>query len=305
MCYNRSVLFFMEKIFGGRIMVLFQSMTAVMVATIASVAILITFGTGRQPLVPAWMFLKSLVSSRNYLLFFIAMLTILLLNKNELKLEQWMNIQYDLTGLLSGWEGAWPATLQSALQSNWLTAICAVFYVVLFQSAMIASVGIYTSTNNMKLYYAFCIALLVNYFVAVPFYLFVPVFEVWHVQPAVRFLLPDVFPTFEEVYRPLSGIDNCFPSLHTSLSVTVALLASRSGIRRWAIFTWINASVIIFSIFYLGIHWFTDMVAGLVLAVLAATVGLKVGAWAEQNISDVNMPAMIKAKLKPTRSLDS
>ena len=117
---------------------------------------------------------------------------------------------------------------------------------------MIASIGIYTHHNNMKLYYAICIALLLNYFVAVPFYLFVPVNEVWFVHPQVKFLILDVFPSFEREYRALSGLNNCFPSLHTSISVTLALIASKSGIRRWAIFAWINAVVIIFSIFYLG-----------------------------------------------------
>ena len=62
----------------------------------------------------------------------------------------------------------------------------------------------------------------------------------------------------------------------------MALIASRSGIRRWAIFTWISAAIIIFSIFYLGIHWFTDMVAGVALALIAATVGIRVGEWVDR-----------------------
>jgi membrane-associated phospholipid phosphatase len=169
---------------------------------------------------------------------------------------------------------------------------------------MIASVGIYTHHKNMKLYYAFCIAILMNYFLAVPFYLFVPVNEVWFVHSQVRFLLPDVFPTFEQEYRSLSGLNNCFPSLHTSISVTLALLAAKSGIRRWAIFAWINAVVIIFSIFYLGIHWFTDMAAGVVLALLSVFVGLKVGAWAENN-SLVALSERSKAKLKASRPVGS
>ncbi|WP_027085304.1 phosphatase PAP2 family protein [Cohnella panacarvi] len=286
-------------------MVLFESMSTLTIYTVVVVAVLLTFGTRRQPLIAAWMFLKSLAMSRNYLLFFVAMSAILVLNKNELRLERWLNVPYDLTPLLSGWEGKWPLWLQSTFQSDLLTAVCTMFYLVVFQAVMIASIGIYTFHNNRRLYYAFCVTLLLNYFLAVPFYLFVPVNEVWFAHPEIKFLMLDSFPTFESSYRALSGLNNCFPSLHTSISVSMALLASRSGIRKWAVFTWIHASVIIFSIFYLGIHWFTDMVAGLVLASFAVTVGLKVGDWADHSLGDVSWPLRIRAKLKASRSLES
>lgn len=261
-------------------MVLFHSMASVSIGTVVMIGILLAFGTGQQPFAAAWSFIKSLVVSRKYLLFFVAVLAIISLNKNELRLENWINVSYDLTPYLSGWEGAWPAWVQSTFHSDILTVICAIFYLVLFQSTMIASIGIYTHDNNMKLYYAICIALLLNYIIAVPFYLFIPVNEVWFVHPQVKFLVLDVFPSFEREYRALSGLNNCFPSLHTSISVTLALIAGKSGIRRWAVFAWVNAAVIIFSIFYLGIHWFTDMVAGVLLAFLSTAIGLRIGDWA-------------------------
>ncbi|TFE30725.1 phosphatase PAP2 family protein [Cohnella luojiensis] len=285
-------------------MILFQNMSTVSISTVIAVGLLIAFGTGRQPFAATWAFLKSLIISRKYLLFFIAVMAIILLNKNELRLENWLKVPYDLTPVLSGWEGAWPVWLQTNFQSDILTAFCAIFYLVLFQAAMIASVGIYTHNKNMKLYYALCIAVLMNYFLAVPFYLFVPVNEVWFVHPQVKFLMLDAFPTFEQEYRSLSGLNNCFPSLHTSISVTVALLATKSGIRRWAIFTWVNAAVIIFSIFYMGIHWFTDMAAGVSLAVLSTTIGLKIGAWAENSALD-RVTDHAKAKLKASRPIGS
>jgi membrane-associated phospholipid phosphatase len=285
-------------------MVLFQSMSAVTICTIITVIILIWFGTGRQPLVTVWLFLKSMVMSRKYLFVFTGLLAILLLNKHELKLEQWINVSYDLTPILSGWEGTWPAWLQTTLHSDILTLVCAFFYLVVFQSVMVASVGIYTYHQNLKLFYAFCVALLMNYFIAVPFYLFVPVNEVWFAHPEVKFLMLDAFPTFEHEYRALSGINNCFPSLHTSISVTMAVLASRSGIRKWAVFAWINAVIIIFSIFYLGIHWFTDMVAGILLGVAAAGIGLKLGAWGDRSVQE-RPQLQSDTKLKASESLGS
>ena len=280
-------------------MTLFHNMSAIAYSTAFAVAVLIWYGTGRQPLAVAWAFVKALIQSRKYLLFFVAVLAILVLNKYELHLENWIDISYDLTAAMIGWEGAWQAGLQNTLRSDALVAICAGFYLGLNQATMIASVGIYTYVRNMKLYYAICIAILLNYLLAVPFYLFVPVNEAWHANPQIQFLMLNVFPTFEQHYRSLSGLNNCFPSLHTSLSVTLALLASKSGIRRWTIFAWINAIVIVFSIFYLGIHWFTDMVAGVALAVFSVYVGLKLGAWAENRArSNAVVPA--RDKLEPS-----
>jgi membrane-associated phospholipid phosphatase len=263
-------------------MILFTSLSSVQITTAAVIVVLLWFGTGRQPLDPVYRFLHALVNSRKYLLFLGAALAILIVNTNEVKLERAYGVNYDLTRVLTGWEGTWQASLQAAVGSEWLTAICVFFYVVVFQSVLIASLGIYTARRDKTLFYAFCVALLLNYLIAVPMYWFIPVNEVWYAKPAVHFLMLDAFPTFERDYRGLSGINNCFPSLHTSISVTLALLASKSGVRRWALFAWANAVIIVFSIFYLGIHWFTDMLGGLVLAVLSVAAGLRVGSWAER-----------------------
>jgi len=258
-------------------MIVFSSLTSVQIYTVATIAVLLWFGTGRQPLDPVYRFFRALVTSRTYWIYLAAALAILLVNGYEVKWEAAYGVAYDLTQAWTGWEGDWHVRLQSLLRSDWLTAVCAFFYVVVFQSVIVASLGIYTSFERKKMYYAFCVALLLNYVIALPMYWFVPINEVWYAHPQVHPLIVDAFPSFEQTYRPMSGINNCFPSLHTSLSVTMALLASRSGIRRWAVFAWINAAVIVFSIFYLGIHWFTDMAAGVLLAIVSATVGLKLG----------------------------
>lgn len=262
-------------------MSVFTSLSTVQALTAAMIAILLWFGTGRQPLDPVYRFLRSLVTSRKYLVFFLCALGILVINTYEVKLEAAYGVTYDLTAAMTGWEGNWHVWLQTHLKSGLLTAVCAFFYVVMFQSVMIASLGVYTSRTSKRLYYAFCVALLLNYAVALPLYWFVPVNEAWYANPRIHFLMLDAFPSFERDYRGLSGINNCFPSLHTSISVTMALLAARSGVRRWAVFAWINAAVIIFSIFYLGIHWFTDMACGVLLALISVYVGMRVGKRAE------------------------
>ncbi|MCY9578997.1 phosphatase PAP2 family protein [Paenibacillus alvei] len=257
-------------------MVLFQSMQTVTLWTIVTVIALVWFGSRTQPLAVAGAFLRSLWTSRSFLFAFIAMVLILMVNGMELTLEKMLQINWDFTPNIHQLEGQFVYSVQQIFNHPLLTQFVSFFYIVVFQALIVASLGIYTTNGNLRMAHAVCYAIMINYIVAIPFYLFFPVNEVWSYPPSgVNFRMLEVFPNFEEQYRAFSGIDNCFPSLHTSISITVALLASQSGNRRWAIFTAASAVIIVFSIFYLGIHWLTDMLAGTVLATAASWAGLK------------------------------
>lgn len=101
-----------------------------------------------------------------------------------------------------------------------------------------------------------------------PFYLTIHVNEVWYVlgQP-------------DGMARNLSAADaavvvvNCFPSMHTSIAFAMLLLAWREKDKlfRW-IWTFFCLSVI-YSTLYLEIHWVTDVIAGILLALTAVKLG--------------------------------
>lgn len=258
-------------------MVLFQNMTTVTIYTTLTVIVLLWYAGRTNPFRIGGLFLRELATSRTYLLHFVALLGILFLNKIELTIEQkYFQNSADYTGFFQSIEGSFVSNLQHAFENPVLTTVLAFIYVVVFQSLLITSIGVYTYKDSTKrMFYATCYAIMINYLVAIPFYLLFPINEVWHHDPSVRFLMLDVFPTFETEYRALSGLNNCFPSLHTSISVTLAILAIRSGIKRWAWFCGIIAVCVIFAIFYLGIHWLIDMCGGMLLGVFASTVGLR------------------------------
>ncbi|PZD94149.1 inositol phosphorylceramide synthase [Paenibacillus sambharensis] len=257
-------------------MIQYASMQTVTWLTALTVFILLWAGTRTFPLIPVIHFLKKLASSPRYLLHFGALLAILFLNKWELTLEENMNISSDFTGFIHSLEGGFVSGLQNLFYAPWMTSFLSFMYLIVFQSLLIVSIGIYTYKKNYQLFYATCYAVMLNYLIAIPFYLFFPVKEVWAFDPTVQFRMLDVFPSFESQYRELSGLDNCFPSLHTSMSVTMAMLAFRSGIKGWAWFCGISASIIIFSIFYLGIHWLTDMLGGVMLGLFASLMGVRI-----------------------------
>lgn len=254
----------------------YQSMNHIVLYTVALVVILVWIGARRNPIMAVVEIGKEMLQSYKFLLLMVGMFGVLVLNKYELQIEEKMHLTSDYTSFVFGLEGHFVQAVQDIFYSPWLTPIIVFFYIFMLQSVLAASLGVYLLDKNRVMLYATCYAIIINYAVAIPFYLYFPVDEVWSYVPAgVRFTMLDVFPKFEQEYRPLSGLNNCFPSLHTSISVTMALLAFRSGNRRWMVITSISAVLIVFGIFYLGIHWLTDMIGGTLLAVLASTVGVQ------------------------------
>ncbi|MCL6602551.1 MAG: phosphatase PAP2 family protein [Paenibacillus sp.] len=251
-------------------------MNHVALYTALFVVVLIWISTQRNPFLALVEIGKEMLRSYKFFMLIVAMFGVLALNKYELQIESKMNLTSDYTGFVYGLEGHFVQIFQQIFYSPWLTPIIVFFYIFMLQSVIAASIGVYLLGNNRLMLYATCYAIIINYAVAIPFYLYLPVNEVWSYAPAgVRFVMLDIFPKFEQEYRPLSGLNNCFPSLHTSISVTMALLAFRSGNRLWMIITSIAAILIVFGIFYLGIHWLTDMFGGVLLAVLASSLGIQ------------------------------
>jgi serine/threonine protein kinase len=118
----------------------------------------------------------------------------------------------------------------------------------------------------------FALAVTVDYAISLPFFLFFPVPERWAYPESGAILLSDLWaPELIEIFRPISGLDNCFPSFHVSLTVVMVALAFLYRLRyRWSAL-WIGL-LITLSTSVLGIHWLTDIAAGLATGILAVTV---------------------------------
>lgn len=255
---------------------LYQSMNAVVFYTVALVFLLIWLGSLRNPLLAFAEIGKEMLRSYKFVLVVLGMVGILALNKFELHIERRLNLHTDFTPFVFGVEGHFVRLVQELFYSPWLTPVIVFFYIFMLQSVLAASLGVYLLDKNRIMLYASCYAIILNYAIAIPFFLYYPVNEVWAYAPAgVRFVMLDVFPRFETEYRPLSGLNNCFPSLHTAISLSTALLAYRSGNRRWMAITSVSAAFIIFGIFYLGIHWLSDMLGGALLAVVSTSMAVR------------------------------
>ena len=193
----------------------------------------------------------------------------------------------DFTPLAAALDGDLQARLQALLPEVWLHAVFTFVYVAGYPFLIIFTpiLGIWLGRGPLARRalgaYALCYAL------AVPFYLFFPVNEVWchaalaagatsctdstavaTVHPAVQNLATNFQWVRDHLYS-FNEVNNCFPSLHTAISAAMAGIAWGGPSRRYQHVAWVFAAMIAFSTIYLGIHWVVDVAAGLVLAAVA------------------------------------
>jgi len=188
-------------------------------------------------------------------------------------------LQVDFTGVFARVEGGFHAGLQSALApvQPVLQPLLTVTYVAGYPFLIIftAVLGVWLGNGVLARRalgaYVLCFAF------ALPFYLLVPVQEVWYyVDPAnggaVHNLAIQYTWVREHIYA-YNEVNNCFPSLHTALSVALAAVAWRSGApRRYARAAAILSGGIVLSTLYLGIHWVADVLAGFALAAVVVVI---------------------------------
>lgn len=203
-------------------------------------------------------------------------------------MEHWFGGE-DFTHLVHGLEGETVARLQEAMAWLPLTWFLGFVYVVVFPSLVFVAILVFDRLRNHRGLAMVLIGYVFNYLFVLPFYLFFPVREVSHYygndlgSSGVRLLLDDIGEVVMRAYRAMSGLDNCFPSFHTSLAVTIALVCWHAGRRRFAWLITFFAVANGFSTLYLGIHWLTDVAAGVVVGVVSYTLARRLSRrWAER-----------------------
>jgi len=158
-----------------------------------------------------------------------------------------------------------------------LTWYMAWAYIIVFPMTVPCAMVVFDYLGEARKNVSLLIAYFMNYILVLPFYFLFPVRECHAFepggQPFVRLVLNDAHPAIMKVLRPMSGIDNCFPSFHTSLVVTVALFAWFSGRRAFGVVMALMALSVILSTLYLGVHWLVDLGAGVVVGIIAYWLG--------------------------------
>lgn len=151
-----------------------------------------------------------------------------------------------------------------------LTWLLAFAYFVLFPVIVLAT---YFKVKEADPYEAerYAIAYALTTSLSIPIFIFFPVEVTGYAVPGVEPLLYELHPVISGGIRHFDSLVKAFPSLHTGLAVLAALYSWKTT-RAYAYMATGSALLIIFSTFYLGIHWIVDAVAGFLLVVLVYTL---------------------------------
>ena len=130
--------------------------------------------------------------------------------------------------------------------------------------------------KSVRAYRGFVLGIAAAYAISLPFFLFFPVIERWAFPDSGAIMLSDLWTSgLIEAIRPISALDNSFPSFHTSSSIVISLTCFAYALPlRWM--TFFLSWTIILATITLGIHWIPDLIAGLAVGVLAVVFGIRI-----------------------------
>ena len=186
------------------------------------------------------------------------------------------NTGLDMTPFIYGIEGDLVLEVQQLFEAKWLTVALTHFYVAGFMFICYVSIFYFAFFDDRWIADRMTLSIAWVYILAIPFYLFFNVRVTGDYIPGMETLAYDLTPEISDWFRRIDPFTNGMPSLHIGIPFAVWLCLTRfDEDRRWnkyralvLAYTLITA----FTIIYLGIHWFSDIIGGMLIAALAVAV---------------------------------
>jgi len=152
---------------------------------------------------------------------------------------------------------------------NWtpfLVYFFVIIYIAVYSFLLWFSPVYFLLTNHKKALKTLAYGLLLIYIIALPFYLFLPIKNVYS-HYNVGSALETVIPYVESFFYSTTTQNNCLPSLHTAMTILVAYSVSLTENKKLTHFAYFTMISVIISVIYLSIHWVLDVISGAVLAI--------------------------------------
>ena len=182
----------------------------------------------------------------------------------------------DMTPYIYAIEGDLVVLFQDAFRATWLDVFMTHFYIAGFMFITYASIFYVTYFDDrwMADRVALCVAWV--YLLAIPFYLFFNVRVTGFYIEDMDAIAYTLNPEIEDWFRRIDAFTNCMPSLHIAVPFAIWLtFRKHDHDGRWNRFQNMTLGYIIltaFAIIYLGIHWFVDIIGGMILATFAVSL---------------------------------
>lgn len=176
-------------------------------------------------------------------------------------------IDWNITDGLYALEGRFVAELQAATPDvtyGFFTGM----YMFGFPYLLVVPPVIYFLTSSQRHLKELLVAYILNHVVGVVCYTLFIAYgpRIW-IPSHVNGVMYRLYPWTQEITAAVSSKTNVFPSLHTSLSVVALIFAwrTRGSYPRWFYVAAFTAVSVLLSTMVLGIHWLTDLLAGILL----------------------------------------
>ena len=140
-----------------------------------------------------------------------------------------------------------------------------VIYIGLYPFMLWFTLLYFIIVDEKKAMKTFAYSLIGIYGITLPFYLFLPITNVYNYYGTPS-ALNMVIPTIEHFFYTTTTNNNCFPSLHVALSLLLVKTISLTNNKRFIYLAYFCAICVICSVIYLAIHWITDVIGGILLA---------------------------------------
>lgn len=139
-------------------------------------------------------------------------------------------------------------------------------YIAVYPFTLWFSVFYFIIIENKKAIKTLAYGLLIIYIIALPFYLFLPITNVYTYYN-INSALDQVIPSVETFFYSTTTENNCLPSLHTAMTILIAYSVSLTNNKKFTYFAYLVMVAVIISVVYLSIHWIIDVITGAILAV--------------------------------------